>query len=252
MVECYIAVRLSGFLVLVLSCLTACVRHREPNSDCRWPSETGAKPLNLKLASQRQHLSDDAEFAEDLAIRYADTHRGLHTSHFEGIEEYERARDECMAALFETIGTSHDVKEQEVRRSLGHRRHGFDSAVILSFTLFYTCLTSVFARRLHRLYGPREERTTVAVMITIASLLASTAGLMLGEVWSGILESFRIGNGHMSYRLARIPWVHHRLALFISGVILFWVVAAFQRRNIKNPQASNASRAWFEGRPTNA
>ncbi len=224
--------RLLVLSFFMLAWLTACARHRQANSNCAWPNETGAEPLNLNDPSQRQQLGGDAEFAEDLAIRYADAHWGLHTRHFEGIAEYERARNECMAGLFKAIGSSHDVTEEEVRRSLGHRRGDFDLAVVLSFSLFYAWGTSVLARWLYRLYAPGEELTTVLIMTAFASLIASTAGVMLGEVWSGILEAYRIGNGHMSYRFARIPWTHHRLGLFIGGVVLFWLVAASQRRNV--------------------
>ncbi len=206
------------------------------------------RPLNLNHASQRQHLSDDAEFAEDLAIRYADLHRGLHTSHFEGIAEYERARDECMAALFKTIANSHNVTQQEVRQSLGHRHGGFDFAVMLSFSLLYAWVASILAHRLYRLYGAGDGRATLAIMMTVASLLASIAGVMLGEAWFGILESIRIGNGHLSYRVARIPWGHHRLALFIAGVILFWLMAALRRRNVRNDTESNTARTWLKER----
>jgi len=48
-----------------------CVRRDGRNSDCRWPKET-----SNHFGSAR-HLSADAEFAEDLAIRYADAHFGL-------------------------------------------------------------------------------------------------------------------------------------------------------------------------------
>lgn len=236
--------------LLLFGCLPACMSHRQPNSDCEWPKEADAEPLNLNQASQRQHVSDDAEFAEDLAIRYADSHRGLHTNHFEGTAEYERARDACMAALFKVIGSSHTVTEEEVRQSLGHRHNGFDLAIMLSFSLLYAWIVSILARWLCQLYGPGEELTTIVTMTTLASALVSAAGVMLGEVWSGFWEMFRIGNGHMSYRFARIPWTHHRLGLFIAGVVLFWLIAGLYRRNARNSKGSNASEAWVQQRPT--
>ena len=58
--------RLAAAFVLVLFCAAGCVRREGRNSDCRWPGETGEHPAS------EWHLSRDAEFAEDLAIRYAD------------------------------------------------------------------------------------------------------------------------------------------------------------------------------------
>jgi hypothetical protein len=42
-----------------------------------------------------------------------------------------------MIALFKVIGSSYGVTEEQVRRSLGHRRTSIDLAVMVSFvTLF--------------------------------------------------------------------------------------------------------------------
>ena len=208
--------------LLLFGCLSGCTHHREPNSNCEWPNENDAEPLNLNQASQRQHLSNDAEFAEDLAIRYADVHPGP------------RTRDRCLASLFKAVASSHNLTEEEVRQSLGRRRIGFDLTVMLSFSLLCVGAMNFLVRWLCRLYGPEEEFTTVAIMTTVASTVTSAAGVMLGEVWSGLWEAIRIRNGHMSYRFARIPWGHHRLGLFIAGLALFWLITAFQRWNFRN------------------
>ena len=68
--------------------------------------------MNPSQPWQQRHLSDDAEFAEDLAIRYADAYRGPHSGHFEGMPEYGRTRDQCVIALFKVIGSSHGVTEE--------------------------------------------------------------------------------------------------------------------------------------------
>jgi hypothetical protein len=83
--------------VVLLLCATGCVRHDGRNSDCRWPAETASRPADAR------HLSADAEFAEDLAIRYADSHHGLRTPYYVSGEAYDAARDRCMAELFEQI-----------------------------------------------------------------------------------------------------------------------------------------------------
>src|SRR6266516_7968208 len=61
------AVPLVVITVVLLLGAGGCVRRDGRNSDCKWPAET------VHHAATARHLSADAEFAEDLAIRYADT-----------------------------------------------------------------------------------------------------------------------------------------------------------------------------------
>jgi hypothetical protein len=229
--------------VVMLACLYACLRHTSVNSDCKWPNENSRRQLNLTKSSDRQHLSDDAEFAEDLAIRYADVARGLHTKNFEGIGEYNEARNTCMANLFRIVAGSHGVSTVEVQRSLGHRRVSFDLAVFLSFALLYVWGASLLSRWLCRLYGSSEAKLTVIIMTVLVSLLAGMAGVMLGEIWSWLWETYRIGNQHMSYRATRIPWTHHRGEVFLVGTGVFLLIAGLHRRRLttKSPGASFAA-----------
>jgi hypothetical protein len=66
------------------------------------------------------------------------------------------------------------------------------------------------------------------VAVVAVSLVTAWAGMMLGEVWSILMEVLRVGNGHLSYRTDRIPWVQHRVAAFVSGVIAFWFIGAIR------------------------
>jgi hypothetical protein len=82
----------------LLVCFVACTGRDRRNANCQWPQET-AISLDVRNPEQQRHLSDDALLAEDLAIRYADSGKGLGSGHFAGPTVYERTRDECMAAL---------------------------------------------------------------------------------------------------------------------------------------------------------
>ena len=55
-------------------------------------------------------------------------------------------------------------------------------------------------------------------------------GVLLGEVWSDLMENIRLGNGPLSYRVERIPWGPHRLGMFVGGVILYCLLAAFHHQ----------------------
>jgi hypothetical protein len=218
-------------LSLVVLGLTACARHSQPNASCEWPQETSPGALGTGPPPQERHLSDDAEFAEDLAIRYADARRGPHSGHFEGIAEYGRTREQCMANLFKVIGSTHNVMPEQVRRSLGRRRPGLDLAVILSFAVLYGWLAYVIAGRLCRLYAHQEGLLTEVVMTIFASAAVSAAGVGLGEEWSLMMENFRLSSGHLSYRVMRIPWTQHRVGLFVGGVVLFCLLSALHHRH---------------------
>jgi len=62
--------RMGAFSAVVLCSLSlaGCMRREGRNSDCKWPGEISGRSAGAG------NLSADAEFAEDLAIRYADTH----------------------------------------------------------------------------------------------------------------------------------------------------------------------------------
>src|SRR5207248_2582014 len=81
--------RMGALSVTLLFSLTVvgCVRRNGRNADCKWPAE-----ISGHFADAR-HLSADAEFAEDLAIRYADTHHGLRTPNYVSREAYAAGRD---------------------------------------------------------------------------------------------------------------------------------------------------------------
>lgn len=60
----------------------------------------------------------------------------------------------------------------------------------------------------------------------------AAAGLMAGEVWSWILESRRVGNPHMTYRVERLWWVRHYTMIFSPEVTAFWLAAAALARRL--------------------
>jgi hypothetical protein len=232
--------RLVAAFVLVLLFAAGCVRREGRNSDCRWPGETGEH-----LASA-WHLSRDAEFAEDLAIRYADVHHGLHTPYWESPEDYRAARDRCMGTLFEQIAKEHGVSVEHVYSSLGQNRGYIDLAENLPFLLLYCFVAVVATRMIWRRYPPPEDGwITGATMILLLSLAFAVAGTMLGDVWSGIAENFRVGNGHGSYRGQRLPWSRHGTALLASMLILFWLAAIEVTRRMRSNIQPRPSKPTF-------
>lgn len=221
-------------ILILLLCPTGCVRRDGRNSDCRWPPET------TEHRPDARHLSADAEFAEDLAIRYADTHHGLRTPGYVSGHAYVAARDRCMETLFEQIAKAHGVPAGQVASSLGRNRGHIDLAEILPFALL-CCLAAVaVTRMIWRRYPPAEHGGIPGVVMTLfISLVFALGSTMVGEVWCGIAESYRIGNSHMSYRFQRLLWARHGTEFFAGGVILFWLAAGATRMRSNHSLSSN-------------
>jgi hypothetical protein len=206
----------------LLVCVAAFAEPDRRNTNCQWPQET-AIPLDLRNPEQRRHLADDADLAEDLAIRYADLHVGPNAG-------YGETRDQCMAALFSTIAKNHGVTTEQVREAVGQRPMSFDAAVLLSFAAFYFLVAYYFARRVCCRF-PLHEGWPAALVSTIgASILVSFLGVLMLETMSVFPEGIRLGSDHLSYRSFRIPWAQNRMALFTGGLLLFWLAAALRYR----------------------
>jgi hypothetical protein len=183
------------------------------------------RPLDLHDRSDDRHLLDDVTLAEELAIRAADVRRGHRSGRFDGDATYAAARESCLGTLFDAIAASHRVPAAEVRARLGRRVRSVDLVIFGSFAAFYGLAAIAVTRHLGIGYS-RERRLTSVAALLVASIAASAVGVVAGELWSLLAEGIRVSsNNHMSYRAVRIPWLHHRLAIFAAGVVLFWIVA---------------------------
>jgi hypothetical protein len=219
--------KLVAVFVIVL-CAAGCVRRDGRNSDCRWPRET------FERSASPWHLSEDAEFAEDLAIRYADVHHGLRTPNYVSAEDYNAARNRCVATLFEQVAKEHAVPVERLYGSLGHNRPYFDLAEVLPFAVLYSFLAAASARLIWRRYPPAEGWIPSVVMMSVLALGFAVAGTMLGEMWSWLVEGYRVGNPHMSYRAERLIWSRHPTVVLSGAFVLFCVAAVVARRTQSN------------------
>jgi hypothetical protein len=214
--------------IVLLACVILTVFIPEssgPDSACqKRPDTTSA--LDLTDPHQDEHLSHDAEEAEDIAIRYADGHSRPGTGAGHTMTEYEQTRDQCMAALFQTIADHHHVTQQKVRESIDKYRHtSADVAAMLSFGFLYGLFVNYIVRQIWRRFPPKQDRV-IGILATVAiSLVVSLIGVILGEPWTFRAEALRIGYGHLSYRDARIPWTQHRPELFAAGLAIFWILS---------------------------
>jgi hypothetical protein len=204
-----------------------CVRRNGRNSDCRWPGEASNQPVSAR------HLSADAEFAEDLAIRYADAHFGRRSPN--PSEDYPAERDRCMERLFEEIAKEHGVTVGQVSGSLGRNRAHIDMAEVLPFALLYGLAAIVIARMIWRRYAPAGDGWAPGIIMTLfVSLALALGSTMLGEQWNWFVETHRMGNNHMSYRADRLSWAKHRFELFAAALMIFWLAAIYAAWRVRS------------------
>lgn len=217
------------FLLLILSLTSACLRSDGRNSDCRWPNEAAPHEPTPR------HLSADAEFAEDLAIRYADTHHGLRSGHFVSAEAYGGQIRQCMSTLFDQVAAEHHLQPEQVRHALGRNRGIIDLAINLPFGVLAGVVAFLLTRWIWRRYRPAEHGWIPGLIMTIlAALLFTLAVRMAGEMWSWLGENLRTGNGHMSYRVIRLPWNRYSYELIAASLALFSLAAFKSARDSRS------------------
>jgi hypothetical protein len=236
--------RATSTAIVLLACgiLTGCISESSgPDSACQWRRDSiGA--LDLTDPRQDLHLSNDAEEAEDLAIRYADGHSRPGTAAGHTMAEYTQTRDQCMAALFQVIADHHHVAQQQVREAINKHRHtSLDVAVMLSFGLLYGLFVNGFVRRIWCRFPPKQDRWLGIMATVVISPVVSLLGVFLGGMWTFWAETFRIGYGHVSDRAERIPWNHHQSEIFVTGLVVFWILSLVRYR-YPGPVSGSGSR----------
>ncbi len=120
---------ISGWLFISIS-FSACTELRPLSPNCEWTDES-ALLLDLRNPVHQRHLNHDALVAEELAIRYADARRGHRSGQFKGIDEYQRIRGQCLAALSGVIASHHGIAPEQVIDAVGQRDGRLDGVVVL-------------------------------------------------------------------------------------------------------------------------
>jgi hypothetical protein len=209
--------------VLVALFGSACVGTGR-NADCRFPDEELTRVSEGR--ADQSALDRDALLAEDLAIRFADRTAGLKSKWPQGRSGYRQVRDQCMTSLFAIVADHHGVSVVEVREAASHRERSFDVATLGSFAVLFGLVASRVNRRIIQgSLGTSALASTMA--LAAASVALAIVGFGAANVWLGLAETIRLGNGHVSYRAERVPLRQHPMAMFLAGLVLFWLIAAY-------------------------
>ena len=227
-------------LLFLLVCSAGCVGRERLNEDCAWTHDSEG-PLDAQESAGQRHLIEDVTVAEEIAIRYADVRKGRRSGHFEGGTAYVSAREQCLAALFAKIAVAHQVGAPQVRAQVGRRIWSLDVAIGLAFAALYTFVASRIAGGIVGAFQPGKWTLISLAAVLMASVAVSAAGILSGELWSGLAESIRVGTTHMSYRAERLPWRHHRVVLFLAGILIFWLLSWRRQRGAPDAGAQGAS-----------
>jgi hypothetical protein len=203
-----------------------CIERDRVNSICEWTGDTKF-PFDSQNPAHQQHLIKDAQLAEDLAVRYADTeHKRLtgYTGHG-GLIDNGRVVNECMARLYTMIENEHSATSEQIQVARAQRNRAFDVAVGLLFLPLYSFAATAACRRVWHRFASHQRYVGLVVM-GLVSFAASFLGLVAGQLWFAIWEIVRIGNDHFGgNRAAHNLWVEHAGELFIAGIVLFWIIA---------------------------
>jgi hypothetical protein len=227
------------FACLLLIAVTSGYWTHRPDPHSKCETLLSSVPLYPAKHLTARQLTHEAEFTEDLAIRYADACCGPRSGHFESMKEYDRRRDECMTQFFQVVALTYGTAEAEIRASLNRRRPELDAASMISFFIIYVWFLNALAFRI--LGGRDYGSASTKLIIVYASLLSGAVFVLAGNLWCSIMEAIRLGNGHASYR-DRVPWSHHFAAEYVVGAVLFCGVAfAIQRRTAASESSPAAT-----------
>jgi hypothetical protein len=228
-------------LLLLLLCNVACIYRTRLNADCAWIGDT---PFELHLGNQtdRRHLIADAQLAEGVAVRYADTEhrRRFGYGGHGGLVEHGAVLHACFDNLVAEIERDHGVTRAEIDAARSRRDLRFDVPVMLSFSVLYV-IAALFANRwIARHFGMSAAATTGVT--AAASIFFSFVGVQLGAVWGAIWETVRIADAHFgTFRAARAPTGSHLAYVFAANVLLFWIAAyRVHASRIQTPQTTAA------------
>ncbi len=209
---------------------SGCVRREGRNSDCQWPRTLEPRAAN----ANHRDLTADLEFAEELAIRYMEAHYGPRD-----LAAAAKAKNHCMGLLLEEIGKERGITAKEAFTSFGKRNGAADIAMNLPFLLLYALAADFAIRRLVARYPPGEGWMTSIAMLLLASMALGAMGLMVGQQWSELAESIRVGSTHLSVRGSRLPVNKHPGEAFALAVALFLGIAVLRswgKRNVPRPE----------------
>jgi hypothetical protein len=214
---------LVGLVVTLV--LGGCARpgNHPVSSNCSWTEEDN-RTLTLGNFADRRHLRNDAVTAEDMAVRWADQHFHLRP-------EWDARCYECAQSLFSGVASHHGIDVNLVRQYSRQRDLIADSVTILSFGLIYLAAVYFLVGRIRRRFSA-DESSGFWIMTTVMSVGAGLVGVLVGGLWSIVIEEYRLKSDHLSFRMNFIPFRQHWVVCLLFLVLAFWLIVLIRSRGI--------------------
>ena len=144
-----------------------------------------------------------------------------------------------MTSLFAGVAGQHGVAIATFRQYGLERDLVFDLGVMLCFGLVYVFGAYKVCGSIRRRF--RDDEHGYRIMALMLSAGVALVGVMLGNPGFIVAESVRLNSGHLSYRMARLPWREHWVILSGWGAVIFGLVAVV--RSQKNHESKSIRRS---------
>lgn len=189
------------------------------NTSCHWPDES-AVILNLRVPCDAEHLVRDVALAEELSIRFGDERWAPGPVRASGRQE------QCLAPLFQHIAGLHGVTLADLeaaRQQIADRGPNLLVNGPVAITMIF--LATFMLRRISNRFLIADEPLAVVTATALCAVLMGGATIGAGRLCEALVETVRLGNGHLSYRGLRLPWAQHSFEYSIVAAVLFLLVS---------------------------
>ena len=227
-VQVLVSALLAGLSIIATGCIDA----SRVNSTCRW-SDTPLRTLDLRRASDREHLRADVQLAWELGVRFGDVR-------FRTVAAKEQPlMEQCRGALYDSIMARHGVTRADIARASTARLWWVDIVLVFLPMIALTLLVmDQITRRVRHAFGNDRRMATIAAAFFVAIVALVAAGVT--QCWAISLESFRLRNEHVSGRAFVLPSVTHRWMTLAVAFALCLMVALWRFRRAPQAEASSA------------
>lgn len=209
--------------IVAVVLLAGCIDSSRVNDSCTW-TDTVARRLDLGRRSDREHLRQDAEIANELMVRFGDAH----IRHNPQIQR--PFRDRCIAATVDSIVARHGVTPADFHAAERARIWWADFLVVfLPMGILAVAVMDFATRRVCRNFEP-EDRAIALVSIVVLTPVVALLALGVANFWSFAVEGYRLRNGHVSNRAFLIPVVTHGWIAYAVVLVLCAGAAATRFR----------------------
>lgn len=196
------------------------------NDACSW-TDTVTRRLDLGRRSDREHLREDAEIANELMVRFGDAH----IRHNPQVQR--PFRDQCIGAMVDSIISRHGVTRADFHAAEQARIWWADLLVVfLPMGILTVAAMDFVTRRVCRNFEP-DDGTIALVSIVVLTPIVALLALGTANFWSFAAEGYRLRNGHVSNRAFLIPVVTHGWIAYAASLAVCGVTAATRFRRTR-------------------